>query len=86
MLLFGIGSRSIILKRYTQEKEGFRVCCGRDSPQDWSRMRLVMGCDGSWNQGDSWISTSKEQNMFVAERFISSLIKHYDRHPIYTDG
>ena len=32
------------------------------------------------------ISISKERNMFVAERFISSLIKHYDRHPISTDG
>ena len=32
------------------------------------------------------ISISKERNMFVAERFISSLIKHHDRHPISTDG
>jgi putative transposase len=32
------------------------------------------------------ISISKERNMFVAERFISSLIKHHDIHPISTDG
>ena len=32
------------------------------------------------------ISISKERNMFVAERFISSLIKHHDRHAISTDG
>ena len=33
------------------------------------------------------MSTSKEQNMFVArERFISDVVKEYGEHPVYTDG
>ena len=32
------------------------------------------------------LSISKERNMFVAERFISDLIKGYGRHPVSTDG
>ena len=32
------------------------------------------------------ISVSKERNMFIAERFISSLIKRYGKHSISTDG
>jgi putative transposase len=32
------------------------------------------------------ISISKERNMFVAERFLSNLIKDYDKHPVSTDG
>jgi len=32
------------------------------------------------------IGISRERNMFVAERFISSLIEHHDRHPISADG
>ena len=29
---------------------------------------------------------SKERNMFVAERFLSNLVKDYGRHPLSTDG
>jgi putative transposase len=32
------------------------------------------------------INISKERNMFVAERFLSNLIKDYDKHPVSTDG
>ena len=32
------------------------------------------------------ISISKERNMFVAERFISNLVKRYGEHPVSTDG
>ena len=32
------------------------------------------------------LSISKERNMFVAERFISNVIKEYDNHPVSTDG
>jgi len=32
------------------------------------------------------IRISKERNMFVAERFLSNLIKGYDKHPLSTDG
>jgi putative transposase len=32
------------------------------------------------------LSISKERNMFVAERFISDLIKTHGRHPVSTDG
>ena len=32
------------------------------------------------------LNISKERNMFVAERFISDLIKGYGKHPISTDG
>jgi len=32
------------------------------------------------------LSISKERNMFVAERFISRLIKIYGKHNISTDG
>ena len=32
------------------------------------------------------ISISKERNMFVAERFIQSLIRKYGEHPVSTDG
>ncbi len=32
------------------------------------------------------LSVSKERNMFVAERFISSLVKIYGKQPISTDG
>ncbi len=32
------------------------------------------------------ISISKERNMFVAERFLSSVVKEYGEHPVSTDG
>jgi putative transposase len=32
------------------------------------------------------ISISKKRNMFVAERFISNLVKRYGEHPVSTDG
>ncbi|MER5176205.1 MAG: DDE-type integrase/transposase/recombinase [Candidatus Nitrosocosmicus sp.] len=32
------------------------------------------------------IDISKERNMFVAERFISNVIKEYGKHPVSTDG
>ena len=32
------------------------------------------------------IYISEERNMFVAERFIISLVEKYGRHPVYTDG
>ena len=32
------------------------------------------------------ISVSKERNMFIAERFISSSIKEYGKHSISIDG
>jgi putative transposase len=32
------------------------------------------------------ICISKERNMFVAERFLSSVVKEYGEHPVSTDG
>jgi putative transposase len=32
------------------------------------------------------MSISKEQNMFVAERFISDVVEEYGKHPVSTDG
>ena len=32
------------------------------------------------------IYISEERNMLVAEKFISSLVEKYGRHPVYTDG
>ena len=32
------------------------------------------------------MSLSKERNMFVAERFISSVIQIHGKHPVSTDG
>jgi putative transposase len=32
------------------------------------------------------INTSKERNMFVAERFLFNLLEEYGKHPISTDG
>ena len=32
------------------------------------------------------LSISKERNMFVAERFISDVIKNHGKHPVSTDG
>ena len=32
------------------------------------------------------LSISKERNMFVAERFLDSLIKIHGKHPVSTDG
>ena len=32
------------------------------------------------------INISKERNMFVAEKFIHSLVDKYGKHTVYTDG
>lgn len=32
------------------------------------------------------ITMPKERNMFVAQRFLSKIIKDYDKHPVLTDG
>ncbi len=32
------------------------------------------------------VDTSKERNMFVAERFLSHVIEEYGKHPVSTDG
>ncbi|HET6591114.1 MAG TPA: DDE-type integrase/transposase/recombinase [Candidatus Nitrosocosmicus sp.] len=31
------------------------------------------------------VSVSKERNMFVAERFLSNVVRRYGKHPISTD-
>ena len=32
------------------------------------------------------LTISKERNMFVAERYLSSVVNDYEKHPISTDG
>jgi putative transposase len=32
------------------------------------------------------ITISKEMNMFIAEHFLSNLLKEYGKHPVSTDG
>ena len=32
------------------------------------------------------LNISKERNMFVAERFLSNVVKEYGEHPVSTDG
>jgi len=32
------------------------------------------------------LNISKERNMFVAERYLSALVKVYGKHPVSTDG
>ena len=32
------------------------------------------------------LSISKERNMFVAERFLSDIVRNYGKHPVSTDG
>ncbi len=39
-----------------------------------------------WNKGIIGFNISKERNMFVAEKFITGLIKTYSKHPLSTDG
>jgi putative transposase len=39
-----------------------------------------------WNKRILGFDISKERNMFVAEKFISDLIKIYDKHSVSTDG
>ena len=32
------------------------------------------------------LTISKERNMFVAERFLSDIVRDYGKHPVFTDG
>ena len=38
------------------------------------------------NSGILALSISKERNMFVAERFLSRIVKEFGKHPVSTDG
>ena len=37
-------------------------------------------------QSRAWNLHFRRENMFVAEKFIRSLVQKYGRHPVYTDG
>ena len=48
-----------------------------------------MDCDGNKKPGNSrtfLANKSKESNMFVAERFLSGVVKIHGKHPLSTDG
>jgi len=55
---------------------------------------LMVGSDYIWlwvaiepeNRQILALSISKERNMFVAERFLSGLVKIHGKHPVSTDG
>ena len=55
---------------------------------------LLVGSDYMWlwvaiepeNRQILALSISKERNMFVAERFLSGLVKIHGKHPVSTDG
>jgi putative transposase len=38
------------------------------------------------NRQISAVTISKERNMFVAERFLSDIVRNYGKHPVSTDG
>ena len=50
---------------------------------------MVMDCDRNKKPGNSrtfLANKSKESNMFVAERFLSGVVKIHGKHPLSTDG
>jgi putative transposase len=81
----GTGYKSITLK-FHQRKRGLKYVIGETvlkvGPEYvWLWVAIEVG-----SKGILGINISSERNICVAERFISSLIKHYDGHPISTDG
>ena len=86
MLQSGSGFKSIILKRYYQREKISEFII--------DETLLKVGFEFIWlwvviepeNRQILALSISKERNMFVAERFISDVIKNHGKHPVSTDG
>jgi len=86
MLQSGTGFKSTSPKRYRQRK--------RISEFIVDETLIKVGSDFIWlwaatepeNRKILALTISKERNMFVAERFISGLVKAHGRRPVSTDG
>ena len=87
MLQSGNGFKSIILKRYYQREK-------RISEYVIDETILKVGSEYIWlwiaiepeNRQILALNISKERNMLIAERFISSLVQIHGNHPVSTDG
>ena len=86
MLQSGNGFKSIILKRYYQREKGFQSY-HETILKIWFLQYIWL-----WiaiepeNRQILALNISKERNMLIAERFISSLVQIHGNHPVSTDG
>ena len=83
----GIGYKSINPKRYLKGKrkkiEEFIIDETLKIGSELIWLWVAIGLESKEILG---ISISKERNMLLAERFISSLVKIHGQHPVSTDG
>ena len=85
----GTGFKSTNLIRCLQrEQKDLRIHSGWDSNQGWFSIYLALGCNQiePENRQILALSITKERNTFVAERFLSGLVKIHGNQPVSTDG
>ena len=70
----------------SRKERGIRIHCRWDCAKGRFRKHMVVG--SNWTRKWSFLAQtiSKERNMFVAERFLSSIIRDYGKHVVSTDG
>ena len=87
MFLFGTGFKSIIPKRISSKRK-------RIAEYIIDETLIKVGSQYIWlwvaieprNRQILALSVSKERNMFIAEKYLSALVKVYGKHPVSTDG
>ena len=90
MFLFGTGFKSTIQRKYPQGKRrSWNSLYRWNLDQGRVRIHLVMDYHRTKKQGNSrtfLLKISKVRNMFVAERYLTNIVKVYGKHPVSTDG
>ena len=78
--------KSIILKSYYQREKGFKNLVYTRHCLKLGLNSLVMVALGPKNRQILALNISKERNVFVAERFLSDVLRNQGKHPVSTDG
>ena len=86
MLLYGIGFRDLILASFTEGKRISAFIIDETVIQIGNRQYWLWMCIELIHSSVLGIYISEERNMFIAEKFIRSLIDKYGKHKVYTDG
>ena len=85
MFLYGIGFRDLIHTIFTNVRVSAFII-DETVIQVGSHHFWLWICIEPIDKSVLGIYISEERNMFVAEKFIRSLVEKYGRHTVYTDG
>ena len=83
---YGIVFRDLLLASFTEGKRISDFIIDETVIQIGNRQYWLWMCIELIHSSVLGIYISEERNMFIAEKFIRSLIDKYGKHKVYTDG